>query len=163
MHLHGNIASSEIIAGPSCCVYLWDGAKCKGGIQIECHSPETREELCEFYGVDISQLPDEISLLDRIGNVVVVNNNRLNMGHWHADDWREERSACEEEKCGTTHCLAGWAQALCDSRDIRRLEPEIAGAILIPSMKQYFHSKPEFVIDFLRERRYATPAASSGL
>ena len=65
----------------------------------------------------------------------------LDMSQWHAPfQWDPEKPGT----CGTTHCLAGWAQALSTDMEIRRASAIIAGLALIPRHAHlFFHGTEE--------------------
>ena len=96
----------------------------------------------------------EIALLDQIRTQVVDQNGTLAMGDWHGDETKWD--ANQAGTCGTTHCLAGWAQALSTDPEIRRLDPEIAGRRLIPRTAHLFFSTNDRAMKFLRDREYAS-------
>lgn len=53
----------------------------------------------------------EIDILDRVGEVLRRDESRLQMDSWHSIDQDTYDAAAEcAPECGTTHCLAGWAQ-----------------------------------------------------
>jgi hypothetical protein len=81
------------------------------------------------------------------------------MGHWHGEDWTPETQPVHA--CQTTHCLAGWAQALHPDAFVRALDPVDAGVKLIPLAVPLFWSSNDVVLNWLRNRTYAkeTPHA----
>lgn len=66
----------------------------------------------------------------------------LDMDQWHGDDW----NPYEEGTCGTTHCLAGWVQALSTDPEIRHMDPLEAGLKLIPRHAHLFYKTNEEVL-----------------
>jgi hypothetical protein len=86
---------------------------------------------------------DAIALLDEIREVVVADQDKLHMQTWHEDGSRPH-------DCGTTHCLAGWAQAL------RKLDSPKAGVRAIWPASHMVYASDADALEFMRERRYAT-------
>jgi hypothetical protein len=78
---------------------------------------------------------------------IVAEPERLAMGDWHGPGW----DPTEPGACGTTHCLAGWAQALSTDPKIRGLSAELAGSILMPRHAHLFFHTTEEVMDLARE------------
>ena len=145
----------EATAAAQCSVILHREAKCAGGVQVVATEPTTVAELCEFYGVDQASLPNQVEVLDKIRDIVTSKSERLDMSTWHGPTWDENKPACEETECGTTHCLAGWAQVLCENPVIRKLDSEIAGRIVIPAAAAMFTVTNATAMKFLQSRRYA--------
>ena len=145
----------EATAAAQCSVILHREAKCAGGVQVVATEPTTVAELCEFYGVDQASLPNQVEVLDKIRDIVTSKSERLDMSTWHGPTWDENKPACEETECGTTHCLAGWAQVLCENPVIRKLDSEIAGRIVIPAAAAMFTVTNATAMEFLQSRRYA--------
>ena len=73
--------------------------------------------------------------------------NRLDMRNWHGPGWNPEAKG----DCGTTHCLAGWAQALCDDPVIRKMEPSIVGSILMPRHAHLFMKSDAEIMKLIDE------------
>jgi hypothetical protein len=93
--------------------------------------------------------------LDTVAEIILENEERLQMNHWHGGtEWRD-RTCAEEAVCGTTHCLAGWLQVCSTDPEIRKLDTQLAGTLLAPqAAKMFFREAPE-VLDWLRNREYA--------
>ena len=72
----------------------------------------------------------------------------LDMNSWHGecDDW----CIHHEGYCGTTHCLAGGAQALSSDPGIRAMPPLDAGRKLIPNASYLFFAPQPIVERWLR-------------
>ena len=100
--------------------------------------------------------PEEsVSNLDKVREIILDNEERLDMSTWHKNlDWLD-RSCAEEAICGTSHCLAGWLQ-VCSTDDIvRKIDPQLAGVIMAPVAAKMFFRDSEDVLTWLRERKYA--------
>lgn len=68
------------------------------------------------------------------------------MSYWASDDdWLDCKTTEEVHNCGTTFCLAGYAQALSLNDNIRALEPEEAGEELIPNLAYLFFMDNDIV------------------
>jgi len=72
---------------------------------------------------------------------------------WHGPKWDATHTPEEEHSCGTAHCLAGWAQALCPLPLVRRMDPERAGLMLIPTAAHMFRATNEDARKFLESKR----------
>lgn len=71
---------------------------------------------------------------------------KLHMSYWASDDdWLDCKTTEEVHNCGTTFCLAGYAQALSLNDNIRALEPEEAGEELIPNLAYLFFMDNDIV------------------
>jgi hypothetical protein len=68
------------------------------------------------------------------------------MHNWHGIGWDPGKPGT----CGTTHCLAGWAQALCTEPILRRMDPPQVGAMLMPRHAHLFHATNETVMELVR-------------
>ena len=103
--------------------------------------------------------PEEsISNLDKVREIVLDNEAKLNMGMWHKDSGWVERSCADEAVCGTSHCLAGWLQVCSTDKNIRALDTHLAGIISAPvAAKMFFRDAPT-VLTWLREKKYADEA-----
>ena len=112
---------------------------------------------------DESQLrprEEEIAMLDRIRGIVLADPDRLDMNEWHGEEWTPDCPIDGEVTCGTTHCLAGWAQALTTDPTLRTMPAQIAGKNLLPRSGHLFFANEERVLQYLRDREYATEAAT---
>ena len=98
---------------------------------------------------------ESIAALDKVGAIILDNQDRLNMGHWHPDDdaWKT-RTCAEEVLCETTHCLAGWLQVCSTDDKIRSLDPQLAGTLAAPVAAKMFFSSGERVLSWLKDREY---------
>jgi hypothetical protein len=107
---------------------------------------------------DIKPAPPEeaIANLDKVREIVMENNQRLDMGLWHEDDEWANRSCAEEALCGTTHCLAGWLQVCSTDERVRKLpNPELAGWLAAPIASKMFFESNKRALAWLRDREYA--------
>ena len=95
-----------------------------------------------------------IARLDEIREHVVEHGDQLNMLSWHGDGWSSDLGP--DHACKTSHCLAGWAQALCPDASIRKLDPVDAGVKLIPLAAGRFWDGDKETYEWLKNREYAT-------
>jgi uncharacterized protein YjbI with pentapeptide repeats len=103
--------------------------------------------------------PEEsIANLDKVREIILDNEERLAMGHWHGSDGWQKRTCAEEAVCGTTHCLAGWLQVCATEPELKKLEPHIAGYICAPVAAKMFYKDDADALEWLRERRYEQEA-----
>jgi hypothetical protein len=93
--------------------------------------------------------PEEVAILDAIPR------NRCDMRGWHGNVSWINRTPQQERGCGTTHCLAGWAQTLSSDPEIRCMGPLRAGQLLLPNVSYLFFAPQQFVDRWLRDREYA--------
>ena len=99
--------------------------------------------------------------LDRVREIVLDNEKRLQMDHWHGDEQWKERSCAEETICGTTHCLAGWLQVCSTDEKIRALSnPQLAGTLAAPLAAHMFFRDNGETLEWLRDRKYAQTVAA---
>lgn len=88
-------------------------------------------------GLTVGGLPplsedDRAAMLKRVAEVALAPGNTLDMDSWHRDGI-----------CGTTHCIAGWAQHLADEK-YRSIKPVGAGLLLLgPVVAQRFFDSTE--------------------
>ena len=105
--------------------------------------------------------PEEsIANLDKVREIVLDDQKRLYMGHWHGGDevsWKE-RTCAEEAVCGTTHCLAGWLQVCSTDEKVRAMDPHFAGIKMAPVAAKMFFRDEDTVLNWLKERKYAEEA-----
>jgi len=117
----------------------------------------------DLSGADGKPLPratpeQEIENLDRVRAVILENQERLEMNHWHgSDDWKE-RTCAEEAVCGTTHCLAGWLQVCTTEPALREIDSELAGILCAPVASKMFYRGATEVLDWLEQRKYVQEA-----
>ena len=105
--------------------------------------------------IGIATHDDAVAMLDRIREIVLSHTERLEMGRWHGEGWVENKPAADEIDCGTTHCMAGWSQVLCEDPSVRKLAASVAGSRLIwPAVKMFTESNSR-ALEFLRDREYA--------
>jgi len=98
---------------------------------------------------------ESTATLDRIREIVLAEPERLTMDKWHGSEWKASKVPEKPGQCGTTHCLAGWAQALSTDVAVRKLDPQFAGMLLIPTATHMFFSSNDAALRFLRDREYA--------
>lgn len=101
------------------------------------------------------------AMLRRIAEIVFSqgepgNRLRLCMVSFHEDDgWvfntTGQQSAEAEIKCGTAHCIAGWAQVL-GPKEYRALHAEQAGDLLVPTAAHMFYVDDWEALAFLRTK-----------
>lgn len=94
-----------------------------------------------------------IARLDEIRTHIIEHGDPLAMSSWHDDEWSAETEPVHA--CQTSHCLAGWAQALCPDKKIRQLDPVQAGVLLIPLAAPMFWSEDSVAKKWLEDREYA--------
>ena len=103
-----------------------------GGDLYACHA--------EIAGIKIGELTEaEKKILKQIPVP------RLNMSDWHGYGWEPRKRG----DCGTTHCLAGWAQALSIAPEIRQMDALHAGRELLPNASHLFFAPQKIVEDWL--------------
>ena len=103
---------------------------------------------------------ESIEALDKVRAIILDDQARLEMGHWHGGtDW-VNRTCAEEAVCGTTHCLAGWLQVCSINPDIRNLGAELAGILSAPIAAKMFYKTSGDVLSWLESRAYAQELAS---
>ena len=109
-------------------------------------------------GADQIFATDEESIehLDAVREIIIEDQARLNMGHWHGSDEWVNRTCAEEAVCGTTHCLAGWLQVCATDPKVRSKPAHIAGVIQAPIAAKMFHRGPTETLAWLTERKYVT-------
>lgn len=91
-------------------------------------------------------------MLREIAAIVLSKPERLKMSNWHGEKWDASHTPEEEHSCGTAHCLAGWAQALCPLPLVRRMDPVQAGIMLIPTAAHMFYATNEQALEFLKSK-----------
>ncbi|MDQ0571511.1 hypothetical protein QFZ42_003345 [Variovorax paradoxus] len=102
-----------------------------------------------------------IESLDKVRAIVLDDEARLNMGHWHGtDEWRG-RTCAEEAVCGTTHCLAGWLQVCTTEPALKTLEPQLAGILAAPIASKMFFRGDSEALEWLRDRKYVAETAEA--
>jgi uncharacterized protein YjbI with pentapeptide repeats len=94
-----------------------------------------------------------IARLDEIREHICVHGDQLEMCNWHGSGWHADMGP--EHACQTSHCLAGWAQALCPDKETRSLDPVTAGVRLIPLAASRFWDFDESTKEWLEKREYA--------
>jgi len=101
-------------------------------------------------GVTVTEpTAEQIELLDRLRSELLP---LLKMNAWHNSSWSPDSPV---GLCGTTHCLAGGAQAMSSDPEIRRMEPHEAGLKLLPCCAHLFFASQKTVEKYLRDREYA--------
>ena len=94
-----------------------------------------------------------IARLDEIRTHIIEHGDKLEMGKWHGEGWSADCGP--EHACKTSHCLVGWAQALCPDKAIRELDPITAGVRLIPLAAGRFWGDDATTRAWLENREYA--------
>ena len=102
---------------------------------------------------------ESIESLDKVRAIILDDQARLEMGHWHGGDEWADRTCAEEAVCGTTHCLAGWLQVCSTNPDIRKLDAELAGIMSAPVAAKMFYKSSEDVLPWLESRAYVAELA----
>ena len=103
--------------------------------------------------------PEEsIANLDKVREIVMDNEERLDMGVWHKDEGWRKRSCAEESVCGTSHCLAGWLQVCSTDAKVKDLDPQLAGIIVAPVAAKMFFRDSSVVLKWLKDKKYVEEA-----
>ena len=103
--------------------------------------------------------PEEsVANLDKVREIILDNEARLQMGHWHDGNEWVKRTCAEEAVCGTSHCLAGWLQVCSTDEAVRKLDPHLAGIVSAPVAAKMFFRENDETLEWLRERKYAGEA-----
>ncbi len=97
-----------------------------------------------------------IKNIDKVREIVLANQARLEMGHWHQnDDWRNHPVEKEITQCQTTHCMSGWLQVTSDVPEIRNAtDPQKAGFFAAPIAAGMFFQPAARVLKWLENREY---------
>jgi len=116
----------------------------------------------DLSGVERATDEQAIANLDKVREIILDDEKRLEMDHWHADesDWKN-KSCAEEMLCGTTHCLAGWLQVCSTDKTVREMETQLAGIVQAPIAAKMFFRGGDEVLSWLDERKYVTELAES--
>jgi hypothetical protein len=107
-----------------------------------------RADLAGANGIATPEESD--AMLAQIAAIVLSKPERLRMEGWHGPGWDATHTPEEEHSCGTAHCLAGWAQALCPLPLVRRMDPVQAGCMLIPTAAHMFYNSNDEALEFLK-------------
>ncbi len=103
--------------------------------------------------------PEEsVANLDKVREIILDNEARLDMGTWHVGDGWRDRTCAEEAVCGTSHCLAGWLQVCATDPRVRDLDPQLAGIALAPVAAKMFFRNGAETLAWLKDRKYADEA-----
>ena len=111
-------------------------------------------------GADGKQLPratpeQAIENLDKVRAIVLDDEKRLQMDHWHgSNEWRN-RTCAEETLCGTTHCMAGWLQVCTTEQALKDIPAQLAGVLAAPIASKMFYRGNAEALEWLRDRKYA--------
>lgn len=81
---------------------------------------------------------EQIATLDKIRDA---SKDHLKMYNWHSP-------------CGTSHCMAGWAQILND-QPTKLTEAQDIGGFLLPDFAKFFYGTTEHISAWLESRAYA--------
>ena len=95
-----------------------------------------------------------IENLDKVRAIILDDQKRLEMGHWHQTDEWKNRTCAEETLCNTTHCLAGWLQVCSTIPEIKELDAQLAGILSAPVASKMFFRKADEVLNWLETRAY---------
>ena len=95
-----------------------------------------------------------IENLDKVREIVLDNEARLNMNHWHGSNSWTTRTCAEETLCGTTHCMAGWLQVCTTEPALKNISAQLAGILAAPIAAKMFYSSTEQAVAWLRDRKY---------
>ena len=100
-----------------------------------------------------------IENLDKIREIILEDQSRLDMGLWHNNESWRDRSCAEEAVCGTTHCLAGWLQVCTTETSLKTIDPHIAGILAAPVAAKMFFRDASETLEWLRNRKYVDESA----
>jgi hypothetical protein len=92
--------------------------------------------------------------LDKVREIVLADEARLNMYHWHGDDEWRNRTCAEETLCRTTHCMAGWLQVCTTEQALKGVPADLAGALAAPIAAKMFYCDNAEALEWLRDRKY---------
>ena len=120
----------------------------------------------DLSGADGNPLPratpeQAIESLDKVRAIVLDDQGRLDMGHWHGNDEWKGRTCAEEAVCGTTHCLAGWLQVCTTEPALKNIEAQLAGTLAAPVAAKMFFRGGEEALEWLRDRKYVAESAEA--
>src|ERR1019366_6707698 len=118
----------------------FDCRSAKIGGDFYCHSAKIGGD---FMTVSTATESEKI-ILGKIKKVI----KKIDMKKWHLNDDWEKQSANETISCGTTHCLAGWAQIF-GGEEYKKMDAQEAGNILLPNFKHFFFMPEKIVIEML--------------
>ena len=99
-------------------------------------------EICDgawFDGSDEPDRKDAVALLDRIRDIVLADESRLDMSEWH---------------CLTAHCLAGHAQVLAGLPNYADTAHRDGARLLGRWGAPLFFQDDETVLDYLQAKKY---------
>lgn len=103
--------------------------------------------------------PDEsVANLDKVREIVLDDEARLDMSLWHANEGWTKRSCAEEAICGTAHCLAGWLQVCSTDKTLRSIDPQLAGIYAAPVAAKMFSRNGQETLAWLKDRKYVEEA-----
>jgi len=113
----------------------------------------------DLRGADGKPLPratpeQAIENLDKVRAIVLDDQARLEMGHWHGDNEWKSRTCAEEAVCGTTHCMAGWLQVCTTEPALKEVEAHTAGVCAAPIAAKMFFRGQQEALEWLTERKY---------
>lgn len=95
----------------------------------------------------IATAEEEAATWRAVCAAVVAAPGRLDMYAWHGPAWDPSAVGA----CGTTHCLAGWAQALSADPVVRAMEAGVAGSRLLPRHAHLFYTDTDDVLEICRK------------
>ena len=96
--------------------------------------------------IGIATEAEEAATWAAVREAILADPSLLAMHAWHGSDWDPDAVGT----CGTTHCLAGWAQALATDPEVRGLSAELAGSRLLPRHAHLFYGSDSAVLALLR-------------
>ena len=97
---------------------------------------------------------ESVANLDKVREIILDNEERLEMSIWHEGDGWKNRTCAEEAVCGTSHCLAGWLQVCSTDKTLRSIDPQLAGLYAAPVAAKMFFRDSDEVLPWLRDRKY---------
>lgn len=102
-----------------------------------------------------------IENLDKVREIILDDQARLDMGHWHGDDSWRSRTCAEETLCGTTHCMAGWLQVCTTEQALKTVPASVAGIMAAPIASKMFYRGNAEALEWLRDRKYVAETAEA--
>ena len=85
--------------------------------------------------IGIATADEEAATWASVRTQVLLTPERLQMNDWH---------------CGTSHCVAGWAQELSTDPEIKAMAPWLAGSRLLPRHAYLFGASDDTVLALMR-------------
>ncbi|MBI2724611.1 MAG: pentapeptide repeat-containing protein, partial [Polaromonas sp.] len=152
--LRGAVLSGAVLSGA-----VLNGADLRGAVLSGAVLSDAVLSGAVLSDADGKQLPratpeQAIENLDKVREIVLDNEDRLDMDHWHGDNEWRNRTCAEETLCGTTHCMAGWLQVCTTEPALKKVSAQLAGALAAPIASKMFYRGNVEALEWLRDRKY---------